>query len=373
MNMNFKRIISTVLISLCAGFIFAKEYSEDEAAKLRSAITAKVKTYIGCPYQSGATGPDKFDCSGLIYSVYSDAAGIQLPRSVKAIYASVQIVSSEELEEGDLVFFKTTGDGSISHVGIYIGRNQFIHAASDGSNTGVIVSSLNEKYYKNCYAAVGKTITVKKKLTGQQQTQTSQKIQESSRNETQSSHQQSSSPASQSSQSASKSSFASNLELDGTLYCDWNLWLNSTANANFRAMSVTAAARYTPWKIQPGLGTSLKWNQGTKLFQVPFFISLTFNKYIYAYGGPVMNFGYGRYPGTNSYMDNSFWGGMIGVGFSTPKIEIGNIGISFVQDILYTFYTDKEGYPIDFARGLDSGLTFSTGIRVTLPLKNVLK
>lgn len=161
--MKFKRIISTLTIFLCCSFIFAKEYSEEEAKKIRAEVVANVKTYIGCPYRTGGIGPDTFDCSGLIYTVFSDSADIQMPRSVKAIYAVATIVSAEELEEGDLVFFKTTGDGSISHVGIYIGRNQFIHAASDGSNTGVIVSSLNEKYYKNCYAAVGKPFTTKKK------------------------------------------------------------------------------------------------------------------------------------------------------------------------------------------------------------------
>lgn len=139
--------------------IFSKEYSAEESKKLRAAVCAQAKSYIGCPYRTGATGPDSFDCSGLVYTVFREAAGIQLPRSAKAIYSAVKIVSSSQLETGDLVFFKTTGDGTISHVGIYIGRNQFIHAASDGSNTGVIASSLTEKYYKNTFAAVGKVIT----------------------------------------------------------------------------------------------------------------------------------------------------------------------------------------------------------------------
>ena len=154
-------IISILLLTFTSAF--AREYTTEEAKEIRTAVVAKVKTYIGCPYKTGTTGPDTFDCSGLILSVFQDAAGIQLPRSAKAMYAAVKIVPLEEIEEGDLVFFKTTGDGSISHVGIYIGRKQFIHAASDGSNTGVIVSSLSEKYYKNCYAAVGKPLTSAKK------------------------------------------------------------------------------------------------------------------------------------------------------------------------------------------------------------------
>ncbi len=373
MNMKFKRIISTLTIFLCCSFIFAKEYSEDEAKKIRAAVVANVKTYIGCPYRTGGIGPDTFDCSGLIYTVFSDAADIQMPRSVKAIYAAATIVSAEELEEGDLVFFKTTGDGSISHVGIYIGRNQFIHAASDGSNTGVIVSSLNEKYYKNCYAAVGKPFTTKKKQNSQNQSNSQKQNQSNSQKKTQSSEQQSSFPASQSSSAASKSSFVSNLEVDSTLYCDWNLWLEKFFNANFRGMALTGAIRYTPWKVKPALGSSLKWNQGNKIFQIPFFLQLKFGDYLYIYGGPVMNFGHARIPGTENKIETDFWSGHFAVGVSSPRIEIGKIQLSFVQEVLYNFYTTSHGTPIDFGKSINMGLTFNTGITVTLPLKNVLK
>lgn len=369
MNKNFKRTIFAITFFFFYGFAFSKEYSEETAKNLRNAICAKVKTFIGCPYRSGAIGPDSFDCSGLVFTVYNEAANIQLPRSVKAIYAAATIVPRNELEEGDLVFFKTTGDGSISHTGIYIGRNQFIHAASDGSNTGVIVSSLNEKYYKNCYAAVGKIITSKKKQNSQQSTKVNQNTTRNLSQEKLSS----SLSESPSSSSVSNYQFASNIAIDSFFYCDWNLWLYTNFQPNFRGISYLAFARYLPWKIQPALGTGFKWNQGIQVFQIPLLVNVKFNDFFSCYIGPVMNFGHAKIAGTENYMDNSFWASTVGFCVSTPEIPIGAIAISFVQDINYTFYTTKSGKVLSLGESVNNGLVFSTGVRVTLPLKNVLK
>lgn len=367
MKRNIKFIISTLLL-FTFSLAFAREYSVEEAKEIRSAVVAKVKTYIGCPYKTGATGPDSFDCSGLILSVFSEEAGIQLPRSTKAMYAAVKIVPLEEMEEGDLVFFKTTGDGSISHVGIYIGRNQFIHAASDGSNTGVIVSSLSEKYYKNCYAAVGKPLTsAKKKVTVPSQPEQKNEEQNSS-----SSQSSSSSDAQYSSSSSSKSSFASDLAIDATLLIDWNLWTKDTFIPNYRGLTLNTFVFYNKNKLQPGLGTGLRWNEGSKVFMVPFYLSLRFNDYLNLYGGPAMTFGKAILPGSDIQIDNTFFSGVIGIEVNTPSVPVGSVNISLVQDLVYTIFGIENGSNLDFATSVNSGLTFSTGIRVTLPMKNVL-
>ncbi|WP_055524862.1 C40 family peptidase [Streptomyces graminilatus] len=78
---------------------------------------------LGSPYVWGATGPDAFDCSGLVQAAYRDA-GISLPRTTYAQINAGQRVSRSELLPGDLVFFYS----GISHVGIYVGRGQMIHA-----------------------------------------------------------------------------------------------------------------------------------------------------------------------------------------------------------------------------------------------------
>ncbi|MFI1357026.1 NlpC/P60 family protein [Streptomyces sp. NPDC020898] len=78
---------------------------------------------LGSPYVWGATGPDAFDCSGLMQAAYR-SAGISLPRTTYAQINAGQRVSRSELLPGDLVFFYS----GISHVGLYVGRGQMIHA-----------------------------------------------------------------------------------------------------------------------------------------------------------------------------------------------------------------------------------------------------
>ena len=134
----------------------AESMTPEEAGQKRQALVNYSKQFIGLPYQSGGIGPDAFDCSGLIFTCSREAIGLQLPRKTSAMYAFCTAIADSELEAGDLVFFKTTASGDISHVGLYVGKNQFIHAASDGPNTGVIISSLREGYWKQHYFKAGR-------------------------------------------------------------------------------------------------------------------------------------------------------------------------------------------------------------------------
>ncbi|OPG02083.1 hypothetical protein B1R27_34180 [Streptomyces sp. GKU 895] len=88
-----------------------------------SAAVSYAYSKLGSPYVWGATGPDAFDCSGLTQAAYR-SAGISLPRTTYAQIDAGRRVSRSELQPGDLVFFYS----AISHVGIYIGNGQMIHA-----------------------------------------------------------------------------------------------------------------------------------------------------------------------------------------------------------------------------------------------------
>lgn len=94
---------------------------------------------MGKPYSWGAEGPNSFDCSGFTKYVYGKL-GVSLPHSSRAQYGSGQRVSMNELKSGDLVFFAR--GGTISHVGIYVGGGNFIHAPRTGDV--VKISSINE-------------------------------------------------------------------------------------------------------------------------------------------------------------------------------------------------------------------------------------
>ena len=106
---------------------------------------------LGKPYVWGAQGPNGFDCSGFTYYVFKNAAGITLPRTSSAQSKYGTYVSKSNLKAGDLIFFDTVGpnNGAVTHVGIYIGNGQFIHAASGQGK--VVINNLNSTYYVNAY------------------------------------------------------------------------------------------------------------------------------------------------------------------------------------------------------------------------------
>jgi cell wall-associated NlpC family hydrolase len=103
--------------------------------------------FLGKPYVYGADGPNAFDCSGLTHYVY-DKFGIEISRTTYTQANKGVKVNKSDLRAGDLVFFNT--EGSISHVGIYIGGGEFIHAPRSGKP--VMVSSLDDGYYAERYA-----------------------------------------------------------------------------------------------------------------------------------------------------------------------------------------------------------------------------
>lgn len=109
-------------------------------------IISNAFQYIGVPYVFGGTSPYGFDCSGFTKYVFA-SAGISLPRTADNQFYAGTRVSMNNLRAGDLVFFETYEPGP-SHVGIYIGDGEFIHA---GSSTGVAVSGLYDRYWGQRY------------------------------------------------------------------------------------------------------------------------------------------------------------------------------------------------------------------------------
>lgn len=118
-----------------------------------SSVVALARQYIGCPYVYGASGPRSFDCSGFTSFIYKQM-GVSIARGASGQYSGGTPVSRENLQPGDLVFIADpayTAGYAVSHVGIYIGNGQFIHASSYRGE-GITISSLFTGRYGTYYA-----------------------------------------------------------------------------------------------------------------------------------------------------------------------------------------------------------------------------
>lgn len=130
-----------------------------ERMPIMSKIVDVAKKYLGIPYRYGSNGPSSFDCSGFTSYVFK-SAGYSISRSSRDQAHNGEKVTKSDLKAGDLVFFDTSGkiDGNISHVGIYIGDGRFIHASSGKSAKKVVISELNEGYYKDRFVTARRII-----------------------------------------------------------------------------------------------------------------------------------------------------------------------------------------------------------------------
>lgn len=113
------------------------------AAERRKVLMA-AERWLGSPYRYGGSSKSGTDCSGFVRSVFQEA-GVLLPRTSREQANTGSAVATNLVQPGDLLFFNTTG-GGVSHVGISLGEEEFVHAST---SHGVIVSSLQESYYKN--------------------------------------------------------------------------------------------------------------------------------------------------------------------------------------------------------------------------------
>jgi len=122
---------------------------------IKKRLVEHAKSFLGVPYRYGGTTQSGMDCSGLIVRVYKDIYGIDLPHNTSLLYKKGLRLSLRSLEIGDLVFYGEHFRAIPSHVGIYIGNNQFIHSTK---SKGVIISDLRNGYFKMRFAGARRVV-----------------------------------------------------------------------------------------------------------------------------------------------------------------------------------------------------------------------
>lgn len=119
---------------------------------MERALVEEAAGWIGTPYLYGGKTKEGADCSGLVMEVYRQVCGVKLPRSSAAQSMWCQPVAPEKMQPGDLVFF-SADSMQVSHVGMFIGDGQMIHASS---SRGVMVSPLNNPYWLSRFYSIGR-------------------------------------------------------------------------------------------------------------------------------------------------------------------------------------------------------------------------
>lgn len=146
-------IVAASVLSGCAGYQSLPEQTgaapgakEETGQEVVQLLTRVFQRYKGTPYRYGGTNAQGFDCSGFILTAYREGLGHRLPRTTGQMLAEGHFVRRDQLQPGDLVFFRIGGKDQ--HAGIFMGDDRFIHSSS---SKGVMESSLANSYWRQRY------------------------------------------------------------------------------------------------------------------------------------------------------------------------------------------------------------------------------
>jgi lipoprotein Spr len=147
----YSSVIGAFLLLACSGPVQRQStYPNPLPQKTAQRLVNEAARHIGEPYHYGGMSRRGWDCSGFVWTMYHRSLGIDLPRKSEDMFLSGIRLPLAHARPGDLVFFKI-GKKKISHVGIYLRNNDFIHVSK---SEGVIISSLNDTYYRHYFIGI---------------------------------------------------------------------------------------------------------------------------------------------------------------------------------------------------------------------------
>jgi len=132
-------------------FKFALLLDVEVETLAQSALYYFIEDWYGTRYRYGGTSRDGIDCSGFTSRLVKDVYGISLPRTAREQFRATTMIANSDMREGDLVFFNTRG--GVSHVGIYVGNQYFVHSST---SSGVTISNLRDDYYSKRFLGAGR-------------------------------------------------------------------------------------------------------------------------------------------------------------------------------------------------------------------------
>ncbi len=297
---------------------------DEESPRLR--LIRAARAYLGVPYVRGGTTVAGMDCSGLVYRSALDSLDIALPRTVSALSRRSQRIDDKAREPGDLLFFNTTG--SLSHVGIFLGNGSFIHAASDGPETGVIISSLSEAYWSRTYRHAGRILN-----------QEGIQIPE---------------PDQETAPSVNPFPFmgACAIRLNLTLGPIWDFMPNhiplrgGTAHAEASLMILD--------DFYPGVGAGITYDDRTESWSVPVFFSFMTSRGFRFFIGTQLHLV------ADDELDRSYrFPGILGFSWTSRPMSVLGQNLRFYQSVEYSNFGDET---------IGRGLRFHTGLTISFDL-----
>jgi probable lipoprotein NlpC len=348
----------------CAGLLHAAPSDKDfvltppasiSPGEARLLVLDAAGKYEHTPYRYGGLDKRGLDCSGLVYVSFQDALKVAVPRNAWGLYSWAEKISIDDAKPGDLVFFKTTGNGTVSHVGIFVGGRRFIHSASEGPVTGVIYSSLDERYWSRTYAGVGRVLpkadmisgaggqkTAKEKSSAKEKTATKEKVSAKEQKNTE-----------------------GNLLIGFAAAPTWNFTGDGNAVRGV-AGQFRLGVSVEPFGI---LGVELRseWDRVLGIFRVPLTFSWGVSDKLRFFAGPVLSFGsasLNHYGEERQYVGGTSWLGAAGITFAPFSLKIGGSNVAPYGELAWqSYFSDNadKNFGADFA----ASFRFSTGLRCT--------
>ncbi|MCL1932173.1 MAG: C40 family peptidase [Treponema sp.] len=339
-------------LALCASGLYANGITPPEsvsAEEARLRVIAAAEKYKNTPYRYGGMDKRGLDCSGLVYVSFYDALGVSVPRNTWGLYSWVEKITLNEARPGDLVFFKTTG-GNVSHVGILVGNGRFIHSASEGPATGVIYSSLDERYWERTFAGTGRVLPqADVNISGQ----TSDKIVNDINNKEK--------------KRARKSE--GSLLIGFAAAPTWNTTAVNMGVIRGAAGQARLGLDVKPFKQPMLLGMELRpeWDGALGVFRIPLTLSWGIDDKFRIFAGPVLSIGDAALTldgESRPYAGGTSWLGAAGITFAPFSFKIAKVNLAPYGELAWQSYF-YDGSKKNLGADFTAGFRFSTGLSCT--------